>query len=301
MIDFIKHKNVYYIFSGILVLASIISLSLWGLKFGIDFKGGSILEVEFSKVRPTNEKIQESLKEFNLPELIVQPAAEKGVILRFPDVSEEIHQGILKKLEGAGKLEDEENKLSEKRFDSIGPVIGKELQGSAMKMIIFALIGISLYITFAFRKVSRPVSSLKYGIATLIALLHDVVITCGFFSVFGHFWGMEVGIPFIVAILTILGYSVHDTIVVFDRIRENLIRLSEKTFVGVVNKSLNQTLVRSLNTSLTVIFVLVAIYFFGGETLKNFILALIIGISYGTYSSIFVAPPLLVSFLRRKL
>lgn len=300
MINFIKHTKFYYIFSGIFVIGSIISLSLWGLRLGIDFKGGSILESEFSKVRPANEKIQEKLKEFNFPELILQPTLEKGIILRFKEIPEETHQEIIKKLEELAKAEDAENTLQEKRFESIGPVIGKELQGSALKMALLSLIGISLYIIWAFRRVSKPVPSYIYGVATLIALFHDSLITCGFFSVLGHFKGVEIGVPFVAAILTLFGYSVNDTIVVFDRIRENLIKTSEKTFEGVVNKSLNQTIIRSLNTNLAVIFVLVVIYFFGGETLKYFVLALIIGDFFGSYSSIFIASPFLVTYLRKR-
>ncbi len=299
--DFLKYKNFYYLFSGILLIASIVGISLWGFRLGIDFKGGSILEVEFSKIRPDNEKVQEALKEFNFPELILQSTQETALILRFKEISEETHQKILNKLEELASSLDKENNLKEKRFESVGPVIGQELQSSALKMIIFALIGVSLYIAWAFRRVSRPVSSFKYGIATLIALFHDVLIICGFFSYLSHFSGVEIGIPFVVALLTLLGYSVSDTVVVFDRVRENLTKLSEKTFEGLVNKSLRQTMVRSLNTSLGVIFVLVAIYFFGGETLKYFVLALIIGIFFGTYSSIFIASPLLVSFFRKKL
>ncbi len=299
--DFLKYKNFYYIFSGILIIASVLGMTLWGFRLGIDFKGGSILEVEFSKVRPDNEKIREGLKEFNFAELVLQPTQEKGFLLRFGDIPEETHQKIIEKLKEITLSQDSENKLEEKRFDSIGPVIGKELQASALKMIILALLSISLYVAWAFRRVSRPVASYKYGIATLIALFHDVLITCGFFSYLGHFGGVELGIPFIVALLTLLGYSVSDTVVVFDRIRENLTKSSEKTFEGLVNKSLRQTMVRSLNTSLGVIFVLFAIYFFGGETLKYFVLALIVGISFGTYSSIFIAAPLLISFLRRRI
>lgn len=298
MIDFLKYTKFYYTFSIILTILSIVSLCLWGLNLGIDFKGGSLLEVEFSSTRPDNGKIQEELKKLDLPEIIAQPTSQNGVILRFKNVSEEKHKEIVGGLEGLGKSLNSENKITEKRFESVGPVIGKELTQSAIIMIVLALLGIAIYVAIAFRQVPRPVQSYKYAMATLIALFHDVLITCGVFSVLGHFYGIEVNIFFVVAILTILGYSVNDTIVVFDRTRENLIKLSEKTFSGVVSKSLNQTLVRSINTSLTVILVLIAIYLFGGESIKYFILALLIGVSFGTYSSIFVATPLLVTFAR---
>ena len=190
--------------------------------------------------------------------------------------------------------------IIEKRFESIGPVIGSELAEKSIKAIIIVLIGIVLYVGWVFRKVSRPVSSWKYGLIALAALFHDIIITLGVFSILGHFYGVEVGMPFVVALLTILGYSVNDTIVVFDRTRENLLRSAWDDFEEVVNRSVNETLVRSLNTSLTTLVVLLAIYFFGGATIQYFVLALIVGIIAGTYSSIFIASPLLVSLARRK-
>lgn len=188
--------------------------------------------------------------------------------------------------------------IEEKRFDSIGPVIGGELKNSAIWATIIALIAIVLYIGWAFRKVSRPVSSFKYGIAATIALFHDVIITLGIFSVLGHFYNVEIGVSFVAAILAILGYSVNDTIIVFDRTRENLLKSGIDDFEEVVNKSVNETMVRSLNTSFTTLLVLFALYLFGGETIKYFIVALLVGIAFGTYSSIFIASPLLVSWQR---
>ncbi|MDF1498553.1 MAG: protein translocase subunit SecF [Patescibacteria group bacterium] len=201
--------------------------------------------------------------------------------------------------------ENVKDNIEEKRFDSIGPVIGNELKSTAVVAIVVALIAIVLYIGWAFRKVSRPVSSFKYGIIATIALFHDVIITLGVFSVLGYLYNVEVGIPFIAALLAILGYSVNDTIVVFDRTRENLLRFGSDEFENVVNKSVNETLIRSLNTSFTTLLILFTLYLFGGTTIKYFIVALIIGISAGTYSSIFIASPLLVSWqkwtLKRRL
>ncbi len=190
--------------------------------------------------------------------------------------------------------------ITEKRFESIGPVIGGDLKNKSVKAILIVLISIVLYIGWVFRKVSRPVSSWKYGLIALAALFHDIIVTLGVFSVLGHFYGVEVGMPFVVALLTILGYSVNDTIVVFDRTRENLLRSAWDDFEEVVNRSVNGTLVRSLNTSLTTLVVLLAVYFFGGATIQYFILALIVGIIAGTYSSIFIASPLLVSLAKLK-
>lgn len=186
--------------------------------------------------------------------------------------------------------------IEEKRFDSIGPVIGNELKSTAVWAIVIALIGMVLYIGWAFRKVSRPVSSFKYGIIATIALFHDVVITLGVFSVLGYLYNIEIGLPFVAALLAILGYSVNDTIVVFDRTRENLIKSGSENFEETVNKSVNETLIRSLNASFTTLLVLFALFLFGGETIKYFIAALIIGIAFGTYSSIFIASPLLVTW-----
>jgi preprotein translocase subunit SecF len=218
-------------------------------------------------------------------------------ILRFQENSEEKHQAILSELnkiaeEGAGTAE-------ELRFDSIGPSIGKELKSKSFNAIIIVLIIIIAYIAFAFRKISRPVASWKYGMAAIVALAHDILITLGVFAVLGEYWGVEINTPFVAALLTILGYSINDTIVVFDRIRENLPR-SEEDFEGTVNISVNQTLARSVNTSLTVLFVLFAILFWGGSTIRDFVLALTIGVFVGTYSSIFVASPVLVVWEKMK-
>lgn len=190
----------------------------------------------------------------------------------------------------------EEKNIEEKRFDSIGPVIGNELKSTAVWAIAIALIGMVLYIGWAFRKVSRPVSSFKYGIIATIALFHDVVITLGVFSVLGYMYNIEIGLPFVAALLAILGYSVNDTIVVFDRTRENLIKAGSENFEETVNKSVNETLIRSLNASFTTLLILFVLFLFGGETIKYFIAALIIGIAFGTYSSIFIASPLLVTW-----
>ncbi|MDO8435994.1 MAG: protein translocase subunit SecF [bacterium] len=292
MINFVKYSKLYYIFSGIIFAVAVYSLISFGLKFGIDFTGGSILEVRFEQ-RPENAVIQEKLKDFNLGEIVVQPTGEKGIILKTKEVSEETHQSIIVKL---GEI----NKVEELSFESIGPVIGKELEQKTRNAIILALIAITLYITFAFRKISKVINSWQCGIASLIALFHDILIPLGVFAVLGKLYNIEITIPIIAALLTILGFSVHDTIVIFDRIRENVLRGGFSSFGETVNVSLNQTLGRSINTVLTVLIVLFAIFFFGGQTLKYFSLALIIGITSGAYSSIFIASSLLVSWFREK-
>ena len=292
MFPFLKYSKIYFILSGVLVVASAISLIVFGLNFGIDFTGGSILELEFWGERISNEEIKEVLSDFDLGQVQVQSSGEHGIILRMKDISEETHQEVLKRLEEKG--------LGELRFEAIGPVIGKELKNKTKIVALLSVLAILLYITFAFQKISKPVASWQYGIASLIALGHDIFIPLGVFSLLGTLYNVQITIPVITALLTVLGYSINNTVVVFDRIRENLIRDRSSDFEHVVDKSLNETLTRSLNTSLTTLFVLFAILFFGGATLKYFALALIIGLICGTYSSLFLASPILVSWLRRK-
>jgi preprotein translocase subunit SecF len=289
--NFTKYSKIYYAISGILIIASIVSLCVFGLKFGIEFVGGSNMQIDFQSSRPTNESIQNSLKDFKLGDVTVQPTGTSGAVLEFKGVDETTHQQILKKL-------NDDFKVSEKSFQYIGPSIGQELRNSTEIAIALALLAITIYIAFAFRKVSKPVNSWKYGITSLIALFHDVLIPIGVFSILGHFYNIEITIPIVAALLTILGFSVHDTIVIFDRIRENILRRGMAQFEETVNWSLNQTLGRSISTVVTVLFVMFSLYFFGGETLKYFSLALIIGITSGAYSSIFIASPLLVSWYK---
>ena len=285
MIPFLKYKKIYFALSGILILASLISLILFGLKPGIDFTGGSILEIKYQENQPSNDEIKESLADFNLGEIKIQSSGEKRIILRTKEISEEVHQQVINKLEGSQEL----------RFEAIGPVIGREMKEKTKVVAILAVFAILLYITIAFRKVSKPISSWKYGVASLIALGHDVFIPLGIFAYLGHFYDVQITIPVITALLTVLGYSINNTVVVFDRIRENLITNKSMSFKEIVDKSLNQTLTRSINTSLTTLLVLFAIFFLGGETLRYFSLALILGLVCGTYSSIFLASPLLAS------
>ncbi len=293
MIQIIKYRGLSYGLSFVLLVAALASLAVWGIKYGIDFNGGSLLEVEFKTARPAVQAVEQSLAEFNLGYNVIQPTGSQGMILRFKDVDENTHQAIVKKLSGLDKGE-----LTEKRFESVGPIVGAELKSRALWSIVVALFFIVSYIAWAFRKVSHPVASWKYGVAAIIALAHDVVVTTGAFSILGHFKGIEVDMLFVSAILTVIGFSVHDTIVVFDRIRENLFRHAAVDFTTTVNKSVNDTLARSINTSLTTLLVLLALFILGGESIRYFALALIIGITLGTYSSIFVASPILVDWNR---
>ena len=293
MINIVENRKIFYAISVIFIAISVIVLALWGLQFGIDFKGGSILEINYS-VLPDLNLVSDALKPLKLNDLKISLLGSNGAVLRFGETDEATHQSIVKIL--AAEAEKNKIQFEERRFSSIGPTIGAELKQKSIKAIIIVLLGISLYIAWAFRKVSQPISSWRYGVVTLIALFHDLIIPIGLFVYLGRFYGVEVGANFIVALLVILGFSVHDTIVVFDRIRENLKRYSQLSFMPLVSQSIRETIIRSLNTSLTVLLTLAALYVFGGESLKYFVLALMVGIFSGTYSSIFIAAPLLVTW-----
>ncbi len=289
----IQKRKFFLSFSTLAVVASIVALSVWGLNFGIDFTGGSLLEVQYQNYKPSITEIQTSLKDANLHNLVVQPTND-SVIIRFKENNEESHQAAVKQLKTLIK-DKKDASFKEIQFDSVGPSIGQELKSKSFNATAIVFVMIIIYIAVAFRRVSKPIASWKYGVAAIIALIHDIMFTLGVFSVLGHFYGIEINTPFIAAILTVLGYSVSDTIIVFDRIRENLPK-SHEDFENTVNNSVNQTLVRSINTSVSSTLALIAILFFGGDTIKDFALALVVGIFVGTYSSIFIASPVLVAW-----
>lgn len=284
----VKHKYFFIGLSVVMVLASLFSIYKYGLKFGIDFTGGSVLEVEYSSARPEVTNLKDQIGTLGIGEIVVQEMGEKGVLIKMKDLKEAEREQLMKILKDIGPA------FEEKRFDSIGPVMGAELQRKALIAISLVCLMIAIFIAFAFRQVSHPVKSYKYGISALIALLHDTLIPTGIVAYMGYAYGTEVDLLFISALLAILGFSVHDTIVVFDRVRENLKNKVAKTFEETVGMSINQTFVRSINTSATTIFTLLALYFFGGETTKFFALILSVGIFFGTYSSVFLASPILL-------
>lgn len=294
-IKFIKYRRIFYIFSASLVGLSIASIFVFGLNLGIDFTGGSVLEVEYKTEAPSLEKARESLGPVLGRDFVLQQTSEKGLAVKVKSFEEEMYQEVLEKLKILGEIKEDSES-----FQSIGSVIGQELKSKTKIVVVLTLISILLYIAFSFRKISRPVKSYIYGISGIIALFHDVLITLGVLIVLGQFKGVEITIPIITALLTIFGYSINDTVVVFDRLRENLLQGKGVDFNSTVNSSLNQSLTRSINTSLTTIIALLAIFFFGGVSLKYFSLALIIGITVGTYSSLFLATPLLTTYLRLK-
>ncbi len=291
--NIIKHKAIFLTFSAILIGISIAAIAVWGFREGIDFKGGALLTFKSS------DQSAEQIQAVFANDLKVSDARvtfdsqNKNFFARLPETNEQRHQEI------SSTLKDKIAGYEELSFQSIGPSIGKELRKKSITALILVLIGISLYIAYAFRKVYRPISSWKYGWVTLITLFHDVIIPAGLLAILGHYKGIEIDTNFVVALLVVIGFSVHDTIVVFDRIRENLLLDKGKTDFGtVVNDSINQTIARSINTSLTLVLVLLAMYFAGPVTLKYFVLTMLVGVTTGIYSSIFVASPLLHAWQR---
>jgi len=291
-IEFVKNRKINYTISFVLIATSIVSLALFGLKPGMDFVGGSLLELNLNKIAVSSDQIKSVFAQFGINDVIVSAIGDNGLLIRTKEISEDQHQQIIK------QLTSQFPGVEESRFESVGPAIGRELKNKSITGVVFVLLGICLYLTWAFRKVSRPMSSWKYGVVTLIALLHDVLIPAGIFALLGHLRGIEIDSNFIVALLVVLGFSVHDTIVVLDRIREKLRLMPGLEFGSTINQSINETLSRSINTSLTLVLVLLALLLFGPASLWNFVLVLLIGTVCGTYSSIFIASPLLYEWYR---
>jgi len=295
--NFLRYSNIYLIFSGILIVISIVSFAVFGLQLGIDFTGGSILEAEYEREAPLAEDIQKTLSGLDLGSVVVQPAGEKGIIVRMPPISEGMHQVVLETLRN---LSVDGQDVQEKRFESIGPVIGTELQEKTRVIVGLSLLAIVLYVMFAFRRIVQPVKAWNWSFVALLTLMHDIVITLGVLSIFSKFLDIQIQIPVIVALLTVIGYSINDTVVVFDRIRENIMRRIGFDFRDTVNQSLQQSLSRSINTSVTTLIVLLALLFFGGATLWTFAFTLAVRVVIGTYSSLFIAPVLLAKWVDRR-
>ncbi|MBU0597681.1 protein translocase subunit SecF [Patescibacteria group bacterium] len=291
MYKIIQKRRIWFIISAIIIIPGILAIALGGLKLGIDFTGGSLMRVSFKSgnvpaLSEVKYLINEELMDDNIR---VQPLDDDEITIRLPDIDNETHVRV------TSKLQEYYLDSSEQSFESIGPTIGRELRDKAIIAVIVVLIFIIIYISIAFRKVSGgAVKSWVYGLGALVALFHDILIVVGIFAIMGKLFNIEIDILFITALLTVLGFSVHDTIVVYDRVRERLKSSYNETFEITVNHSVNQTLIRSLNTSFTTLLVLLALYLFGGQSIQLFVLALIIGIVAGTYSSVFIASPFLV-------
>jgi preprotein translocase subunit SecF len=289
--DIIGRHRLWLMCSGIILALSVAAVAVWGLKLGVDFRGGSLVEIALPGA--TTEEIRQALTgpeaaELGLEDLVVQPTDRGTFLLRLEPIDEATHQKLLARLTSLGAVE-------EKNFSSVGPTIGQDLKRRAVLAIALASLAIVLYLALSFRRVPPPVTSWRFGVIAVLTLLHDVMVVVGSFAVLGHFFGgFEVDSLFVVAALTVMGFSVHDTIVVFDRVREHLRKSPTADLARVVNTAVVETIARSLNTSLTVILVLLSLYLLGGASTRNFVLALMIGITFGTYSSIFIASPLLV-------
>lgn len=287
--NLMKYRKWFYLISLLVIIPGTVSLFLWGLKPSIDFTGGTLIEIEGTK---DQNKVKE-LANNNKFENLTITTTSSGLTLRSKELSEENNK----------KFKDDLGKIGAKetRLETVGPTISKEITTRAFTSVALASILIVFYIGYSFRKIPKPANSWEFGFAAIIALLHDALVVVGVFSLLGHFYGVEVDPLFITAILTVIGFSVHDTIVIFDRIRENLIKGDSGSFESTVNKSIIEMLPRTINTSFLVWSILLVLFVFGGPTIKYFVLALLIGIFSGTYSSILDASPLLVTWQDFKL
>ena len=294
----VKNKTLFFIITGSLVAISLASFFVFGLKLGTDFTGGALVQVNYAKGRPPVADLSKALVDAHISDASLREAGEKDYVLRTPPMTADERTILPTALSVGGKYQPNVT-----QFSDVGPTIGAELRAKALIAIVLVLSCILLFIAFAFRKVSEPVSSWIYGLIALITLLHDVIIPVGFFAALGYFYGAEVDTLFVTAVLTVLGFSIHDTIVVFDRVRENIAinkeRGRKEPFEETAGRALNQTFVRSINTSMTVVFTLLVLYFLGPVSTQYFALTLLVGIIAGTYSSIFLATPLLVVWDRK--
>ncbi len=290
MLNIVGHKKIWFVLSGVLILSAIGAVVFLGFKQSAEFKGGTLWEFSAIADHPSLSDMQ-TIFVGNLGVKGAEVSLDEKsqtFIVRFDSIDEATHQ----RLESA--IKNQLPSFSELSFQSIGPSIGAALRQKSIVALLLVIIGISLYIAYAFRKASRPVSSWKYGLVTLFTLFHDVVIPAGVLALLGYLQGVEITSNAVVALLVVMGFSVHDTIVVFDRIRENLSLDRGRThFDKVVNDSVNQTMARSINTSFTLILVLLALYFVGPASLQSFVIILLVGVTTGIYSSIFIASPIL--------
>lgn len=289
MLNIIGHKKIWFAISLIVMIPGLISLALFGLNLSVEFTGGSRMSISFPNQVGDAEKkfIESNLETKNIKVLSIEPSGKLAIVRTSP-VDRKVNDKFI------SDLNKKYDKAKQEEFSTIGPTIGRETTINAVKATVIASILILIYISLVFRKVPKPASSIRFGVSAIIALVHDVIVVIGVFSILGYLFHVEIDSLFVTALLTIIGFSVHDTIVVFDRIRENLSRRSSENFDQVVNDSINQTIGRSLNTSITVLLVLLAMLLFGGESIRWFVVALMVGVASGTYSSIFNASPILV-------
>lgn len=295
----VRYRNIFFALTGIIIAISLGLFAAFGLVIGTDFTGGSLIEAQYTGERPSQEALTQSLTDSGLEGFSVRGAGEDAYIIRSESLTNETREALTGALSVGGTYT-----ANIERLTDIGPTVGAELRTKALLALTLVILGIVFYVAFAFRKVAEPISSWAYGFITIATLLHDVIVPVGAFALFGYLWGAPVDVLFVTAILTILGFSVHDTIVVFDRVRENL-RINQEAhhkedFELVVGRSIEQTFVRSINTSVTVLISLGALFFLGPTATQDFALTLIVGIVAGAYSSVVFATPLLVTWERWK-
>lgn len=286
----VAHKKIFLALSGLIVLGAVVSIAMFGLTFGIEFTGGTLAEITYTE--PVDRTvIESSIDPLALGAYSLRASGTQGYVLRTRDLNTTERGVLVDALQGTG--------ATVERFTEVGPTIGNELRHKALVSLALIALMIALYVAFAFRGVSKPVSSWVYGFITILILAHDILIPAGVFAYLGYAFGAEVDVLFVTALLVVLGYSVNDTIVVFDRIRERLRINSQinrrEEFDVTVGTALSETYARSINTSFTTLMVLVALYWFGGTATTYFAIMLIAGVLAGTYSSLFIAAPLLVA------
>jgi len=291
MYNLVKKRTYFYIFSSALIILSVLSIFIWKLNLGIDFKGGSVIELSNSGIADQVESIKSESASIGITIDSASSSGADKVILRTKNLTTDEHQKLISAVTKANPG------ATESSYQTIGPVVSRDITTKAIWAIVVASIAIILYVAYAFRKVPKPASSWRFGVTAVAALIHDLIVTTGFVSVIGHYYSfMQVDALFITALLTVMGFSVHDTIVVFDRLRENMVRHPGSDIETLANDSILQTISRSINTSLTTIMVLLALFLIGGSSISHFVLVLIAGITFGTYSSIFIATMLLISW-----
>jgi preprotein translocase subunit SecF len=293
MLDIVKRRYLYFAISLTVIIPGLIALIIWGLPLAIDFSGGSLLFIRFQPgSRPTTQEVLDVYASFGQTDALAQTSEEDGMIIRSKEIDQATKTQIVAEMEARFGAP-----ITVERFDTVGPSVGVEVAQRAAGAVGLAALGIMIYITYAFRAVPHAA---RYGVAAIIAMLHDVAVVIGVEAILGHFLGWEVDALFLTALLTVIGFSVHDTIVVFDRIRETRNINRKMPFDTVVNQSINQTLARSINTQLTVMITLLALAIFGGVTIRHFVVTLLVGVFSGTYSSIFNAAPILVVWEKKE-
>ncbi len=287
--DFVKHKNIFFIISALLLIPGLISLATKGLRLGIDFTGGTLMEISSPQFNESKRsEVEKAIRDQGVEISSIQQSGNNSFIIRAKTIDQSKNSQVIE------QLKKKYEKVDELRFETVGPTVGAELTRNALLALGVVSLFIVLYIAWSFRSVPKPASSWRFGLTAIAALIHDALLVVGVFSILGWTMHVEVDSLFVTALLTVIGFSVHDTIVVYDRIRENLIKSKAPTFADTVNLSIWETLARSINTSTTVVLVLLTLVLFGGETIRWFVVALLVGIVSGTYSSIFNAAQLLV-------